>query len=59
MVTVTCTNDKCVSYDVSFNFAGNPETVECGGCHEMLTPTDLRDDPELPQMVLPDPPEAN
>jgi hypothetical protein len=53
MVTVTCTNSKCVSHDVSFNFAGNPETVECGGCHVMLTPTDFRDDPELPEYIPP------
>jgi len=56
MVTVTCANSKCVSNGVAFNFAGNPETVECGGCHEMLTATDLRDDPELPQMVFPEVP---
>jgi hypothetical protein len=50
MVTVTCTNEACVSHAIEWNFAGNPDVVECGGCHEMLTPTDLRDDPPMPQL---------
>lgn len=50
MVTVTCTNSDCVSNNVSFNFVGNPKTIECGGCHQMLTPTDHRDDPPPPEM---------
>jgi hypothetical protein len=42
---------------VTYNILGEPDVVQCGGCHEMLAPTDLRDDPELPQMVFPEVPE--
>ena len=54
MVTVICNADGCVNAGVTYNVLGAPEQVECGGCGDMLTATDLRDDPEPPQMVLPD-----
>jgi hypothetical protein len=46
MVTLKCTKDECVNKDIEFNFLGNPELAECGGCKEILIATDLRDDPE-------------
>ena len=46
MVTFKCIQDDCVSKDVEFNFLGNPELAQCGGCKETLIATDLRDDPE-------------
>ena len=58
MVTVICNADGCANEGVTYNILGEPDVVECGGCHEMLTPTDLRDDPPMPTM-FPDPPEAN
>ena len=46
MVTLKCIQDECVSKDIEFNFLGNPELAECGGCNEVLIATDFRDDPE-------------
>jgi hypothetical protein len=59
MVTIVCETDACPQKGIETNFVGFPDTVECGGCHEMLTPTDHREDPEMPQMVFADPPEVN
>ena len=50
MVTVICDADGCANAGVTYNILGEPEQVECGGCGAMLTPTDHRDDPPLPEM---------
>lgn len=55
MVTVVCNKEGCSHEGVEYAFWGAPERVECGSCHEMLTPTDLRDDPPMPTM-FPEPP---
>ena len=52
MVTVICNADDCANAGVTYNVLGAPEQVECGGCHDMLTPTDLRDDPPEPEYIL-------
>jgi hypothetical protein len=54
MVSVKCVNENCVSYDVNFNVLGNYATVECGGCSAQLIPFDLREDPEVPPMIMGD-----
>jgi hypothetical protein len=46
MVTLKCVQDDCISKDIEFNFLGNPELAECGGCKEILIATNHRDDPE-------------
>jgi len=53
MVTVICNSDDCANAGVSYNVLGAPQQVECGGCHGMLTPTDLRDDPPEPEYIPP------
>lgn len=50
MVTVVCNKEGCSHEGIEYAFWGAPERVECGSCHEMLTPTDLRDDPPMPTM---------
>lgn len=47
MITFKCTKKDCPNKDIEYNFLGNPETAECGGCKTVLNGTDLRDDPEL------------
>jgi hypothetical protein len=54
MVSVKCVNENCVSYEINFNVLGNPPFVECGGCKEHLIGTDLREDPEVPPMIMGD-----
>ena len=53
MITVICNADGCANAGVAYNVLGAPETVECGGCHDMLTPTDHRDDPPQPEYTPP------
>ena len=48
MVTFKCTIAGCNNKDVEYNFLGNPETAQCGGCKSTLVGTDLRPDPEIP-----------
>lgn len=45
MVTFTCNEKGCANDKVVYNFLGNPETAECGGCCSILVAQDLRDDP--------------
>jgi hypothetical protein len=45
MVTLICTTEECANENIVYNFFGNPEFVECGGCKAILDPKDLRDDP--------------
>lgn len=52
MVTFKCIADDCVNKDIEYNFIGNPETAECGGCKTILEAYDLREDPELPQSTF-------
>jgi hypothetical protein len=47
MVTFTCKEKGCANEKVNYNFLGNPETAECGGCGVILKAKDLRDDPEI------------
>jgi hypothetical protein len=54
MITIICTTEDCANEDVQYNFLGNPPFVECGGCKERLIGTDLREDPEVPPMMLGD-----
>jgi hypothetical protein len=54
MVTIKCIADNCINQNVEYNFIGNPEFVECGGCKEHLIGTDLREDPEVTSMILGD-----
>jgi hypothetical protein len=54
MVSFECTNKDCDNANVAYNFLGNPETAECGGCKTVLIGTDLREDPEVPSMMLGD-----
>jgi hypothetical protein len=48
MVTFKCTQDDCVNKDIDYNFLGNEEFAECGGCKAILEAKDLREDPQLP-----------
>jgi hypothetical protein len=45
MITFKCTKKDCVNENLDYNFFGNPETAECGGCKSILDPKDFRDDP--------------
>jgi hypothetical protein len=45
MVTFECKNTDCDNSNVAYNFLGNLETAMCGGCKNVLTAKDLRDDP--------------
>jgi hypothetical protein len=47
MVTFKCTKKDCANKDVEYNFLGNPENAQCGGCETILEPKDSRPDPEL------------
>jgi hypothetical protein len=49
MVTVTCTDDSCPNGGTPFNVLGDPQFVECGGCHVHLEPTNPRPDPPQPE----------
>jgi len=53
MITFTCHKDECANKEVEYNFLGNPSTAECGGCKSILTGTNERPDPELPEETLP------
>lgn len=46
MITYKCTKKDCPNKDVEYNFFGNSETAECGGCKSVLVGTNLREDPE-------------
>jgi hypothetical protein len=52
MVTFTCNEKDCANENVSYNFLGDPEFAECGGCHSILEPKDLRDDPPVVNSTL-------
>ena len=52
MVTFTCKVKDCPNEKVQYNFLGNPENAECGGCHAILEANDLRDDPEAIDMTV-------
>jgi hypothetical protein len=47
MVTFKCTKKDCANKDIEYNFGGNPETAQCGGCDTILIAKDLRNDPEI------------
>jgi hypothetical protein len=49
MLTFTCTVKGCANENIDYNFLGNFDFAECGGCKEKLVGTDLRPDPELPE----------
>lgn len=53
MVTFKCTVKDCANKDVEYNFFGEPETAECGGCKKELKATDKRPDPVV-EIGLPD-----
>jgi hypothetical protein len=53
MITFKCTVDDCDNKDVDYNFIGIPETAMCGGCKATLVGTDVRPDPEVPEVSLP------
>jgi ribosomal protein S27E len=40
MKTFVCVKDDCPNKDVVYNVDNSPETVECGGCKEILVPND-------------------
>ena len=46
MVTFKCDLADCANKGVEYNFLGNPEIAECGGCQTMLEAYDQRPDPE-------------
>jgi hypothetical protein len=46
MVTFKCIEQECVNKDIDYNFVGNVEVAECGGCKAILQAKDLRHDPE-------------
>jgi hypothetical protein len=48
MVTFTCNVKECANENVEYNYLGNPEFAECGGCKAILEAKDLREDPQLP-----------
>ena len=52
MVTFICTVKDCANQNVTYNFLGNPETAECGGCKAILISTDLRPDPQVQPLNL-------
>jgi hypothetical protein len=54
MVTIICTTEDCANENIEYNFFGNPEFVECGGCKEHLIGTDLREDLEVALMIMGD-----
>jgi hypothetical protein len=54
MITFTCTAKDCANENIDYNFLGNPEFGECGGCKAILQPKDLRDDPEPEPLTLPE-----
>ena len=54
MITIICLTEDCANKDIEYNFIGNPEFVECGGCKEHLIGTDLREDPEVTSMIFGD-----
>jgi hypothetical protein len=45
MVTFTCNKKDCKNEGIDYNFLGEPETAQCGGCNETLEAKDLRPDP--------------
>lgn len=47
MITFKCIVDNCKNKDIEYNFLGNPNTAECGGCGIILIGYDLREDPEI------------
>jgi hypothetical protein len=49
MITFTCNEKDCPNKEVEYHSLGNPETAECGGCKSVLTGTNERPDPELPE----------
>jgi hypothetical protein len=53
MITFKCNSNQCDNKDVEYNFFGNPETAMCGGCRATLIGTDVRPDPEVPEVSLP------
>jgi hypothetical protein len=47
MITFKCTKTECPNANIDYNFLGNPETAECGGCKTTLVGFDERTDPEV------------
>jgi hypothetical protein len=45
MVTFTCNEKDCNNEGIDYNFFGEPETAQCGGCKAILEAKDLRPDP--------------
>lgn len=46
MITFKCITNDCSNKDVEYNFFGDSETVECGGCKSIIVGINLRPDPE-------------
>jgi hypothetical protein len=49
MIDFECNEQSCPNKDVEYCFLGNPVTAICGGCNSLLTGTNERPDPELPE----------
>jgi hypothetical protein len=49
MITFTCNEANCPNKEIDYNFFGNDNTAECGGCKAVLIGTNERPDPELPE----------
>jgi hypothetical protein len=47
MITFKCTKKDCRNKDIEYNFFGDDNKAECGGCKSILTGTDLRQDPVI------------
>jgi hypothetical protein len=47
MVTFECKDEKCTQSNLKIDFLGEIEIADCGGCGEILTSFDLRDDPPI------------
>ena len=53
MITFKCTAKDCPNKDVEYNFLGEDEFAQCGGCQTTLASKDKRPDPVV-EIGLPD-----
>jgi hypothetical protein len=51
MITFKCEKPSCSNLNVEYNFLGNPSSVECGGCKDVLTGYNQQPDPEIPAEI--------
>jgi hypothetical protein len=54
MITFKCSVKSCPNRDVEYNFLGDPNFAECGGCKTNLTGYNPQPDPELQQYIIGD-----